>query len=79
MLFIRYDRQRSSSSFIETEYHVFMLANPKSGSQEATKYTGLDFVNCTIPLTRGKHVVLHVYNLTNSAERNRCFKKMAKL
>lgn len=32
-----------SSSFVETEFHVFLLANPRSGSQEATRYTGLDF------------------------------------
>ena len=72
-----YERERKSSSFIETEYQVFMLANPRSGSREATRYTGLDFVNCTIPLDKGVLSVLHVYNLTNADDRRRCFKKMA--
>jgi hypothetical protein len=74
-----YERERTSSSFIETEYHVFFLANPRSGSREATRYTGLDFVNCTIPLDKGVLAVLNVYNLTNADERRRCFRKMAAL
>ena len=72
-----YDRERTSSSFIENEFHVFLLANPRSGSHEATRYTGLDFVNCTIPLDKGVHVILHVYNLVEADERRRCFRKMA--
>lgn len=74
-----YEKERKSSSFIEAEYHVFLLANPRSGSQEATRYTGLDFVNCTIPIDKNVQSVLHVYDLTNASERRRCFKKMAAL
>jgi hypothetical protein len=71
--------QERSNSFVETEYHVFLLANPRSGSREATRYTGLDFMNCTIPLDKGVHSVLNVYNLTEPEDRRRCFKKMAAL
>jgi hypothetical protein len=56
-----------------------MLANPRSGSQEATRYTGLDFQNCTIPLGDQVQVVLHVYNLVVDEERRKCFKKMVKI
>jgi hypothetical protein len=74
-----YERERKNSSFIETEYHIFFLANPRSGSLEATRYTGLDFVNCTIPLDKGVHAMLNVYNLVNADDRRRCYKKMAAL
>ncbi len=64
---------------METEYHVFLLANPRSGSQEATRYTGLDFQNCSISF--GDHVqsVLHVYNLVSADQRKKCFKKIVKI
>jgi len=74
-----YERELRSSSFIETEYHVFLLANPRSGSREATRYTGLDFINCTIPLDKNVHAFLNVFNLTSADERRRCFRKMAAL
>lgn len=58
---------------------MFLLANPRSGSQEATRYTGLDFQNCSILI--GEHVqsVLHVYNLVSADQRKKCFKKIVKI
>ena len=68
-----------SSSFIETEYHIYLLANPKIGSQEAKRYTDLEFQNCTIPFDDGVQAVLYVYNLVDAKHRKKCFKKIVKI
>ena len=44
------DDMSTCDSFDGVEFHLYLFANPRSGSQKAKKYTELGFTNCTVNL-----------------------------
>ena len=68
----------SVDSFDGVEFHLYLFANPKSGSQKAKRYTDIGFTNCSINLGNNMRANIHVYNVIDKADRTNGLKKMAK-
>ena len=68
----------STDSFDGVEFHLYLFANPKSGSQKAKRYTDIGFTNCTINLGNNMRAITHVYNVIDKEERTKGLKKMGK-
>ena len=68
----------SVDSFDGVEFHLYLFANPKSGSQKAKRYTDLGFQNCTVNLGLNMRAVTHVYNVIDRNDCNKGLKKLAK-
>ncbi len=68
----------SIDSFDGVEFHLYLFANPRSGSQKAKRYTTLGFQNCTIDLGQNMRAITHVFNVVDPADCSRGLKKLAK-
>jgi hypothetical protein len=68
----------SNDSFDGVEFHLYLFANPRSGSQKAKRYTELGFSNCTIDLGQNMRATTHVYNVVDPEHRTKGLKKLAK-
>jgi len=44
---------------------MFLFANPRSGSQQAARYTNLEFDNCEVMLSKKESARVYVYDLTD--------------
>jgi hypothetical protein len=68
----------SVDSFDGVEFHLYLFANPKSGSQKAKRYTDIGFSNCTINLGNNMRANTHVYNVIDKDDRTKGLKRLAK-
>lgn len=68
----------SVDSFDGVEFHLYLFANPRSGSQKAKRYMDLGFQNCTVDLGQNMRATTHVYNVVDSEHRTKGLKKLAK-
>lgn len=65
-------------SFLGVEFHLYLFANPRSGSNKAKKYTTLGFANCTINLGQNMRAITHVYNIIDPEDRMKGFIRIAR-
>jgi hypothetical protein len=65
-------------SFEGVEFHLYLFANPKSGSQKAKKFTEIGFSDCSVNLGNNMRAHTHVYNVIDPGDRTKGLKRMAK-
>jgi len=67
-----------ASTIHETEYDVFLFANPRSGGNKAKKYIKMDFDYCHMSLEDGSLARLAIYNVIDPDALKRGVKKLRK-
>ena len=72
------DDNSSIDSFDGVEFHLYLFANPLSGSQKAKRYTQLGFSNCTVDLGQNMRAITHVFNVIDKNDCQRGLKKLGK-
>jgi Diacylglycerol kinase catalytic domain len=60
-----FGEENTEISFVGVEFHLYLFANPRSGSRKAEKFTTLGFSNCTVNLGQNMRAVTHVYNVVD--------------
>lgn len=77
-------RRLSSATAWETDanvkeidaYQVYILANPRSGSQQAVYFINLKEKDIEVPLSNGKIAYAHIYNLIEREQQAKCYQDM---
>eukprot|EP00347_Sterkiella_histriomuscorum_P014386 403361066 len=63
---------------IEKEYIIFLFANPRSGSQQAQRYTKLEYDSCEISVSAKEIAKVFVFDMTNPDQCDNGYKIMRK-